>query len=188
MRACRRHHDAAANMGCEDAESCPHRGRRDDAHNATHSQSHPGAPTQEDCTVTMPVTRRHCESCWEHGFTGGWKHREGDDGGGYAHVGAYEKEAASKDASFFETHARRSGDRVRLRRRMLSSSTRHLEASSLAMLLWFYCFILGQAPTVRSVPPHLRACPGPLDGGDSRVYEFSSVFRMFSVIAAQRKI
>jgi hypothetical protein len=35
--------------------------------------------------------------------------------------------------------------------------------ASVAALLWLYCVVLGVVPTVRSVPPHQRACPGPLD-------------------------
>lgn len=93
----------------------------------------------------------------------------------------HEREAACEDAKYSERHDRISGydrrDCVRpLRRGVLSSRNRQSTVSSLAMLLWFYCFILGLAPTVRSVRPHLRACPGPLDGGNASVYEFSSVF------------
>jgi len=33
----------------------------------------------------------------------------------------------------------------------------------LAMLLWLYCLAFGIVPSVRSVPPHQRACPGPID-------------------------
>lgn len=39
---------------------------------------------------------------------------------------------------------------------------------AVSALLSFYCFTMGLMPSVRSVPPHLRACPGPLDGGDSQ--------------------
>ena len=40
---------------------------------------------------------------------------------------------------------------------------------AVSALLWFYCFTMGLMPSVRSVPPHLRACPGPLDGRDSQM-------------------
>jgi hypothetical protein len=40
---------------------------------------------------------------------------------------------------------------------------------AVSTLLWFYCFTMGLMPSVRSVPPHLRACPGPLDGRDSQM-------------------
>ena len=35
--------------------------------------------------------------------------------------------------------------------------------ASAAALFWLYCVVLDVVPTVRSVPPHQRACPGPLD-------------------------
>ena len=41
--------------------------------------------------------------------------------------------------------------------------TQACSCTSFATLLWVYCFASGVVPSVRSVPPHQRACPGPLD-------------------------
>lgn len=70
-------------------------------------------------------------------------------------------EGASRSSS-----AARLESRCRVPHAPCSRARRQTCSRTATALLWFYCFMM---PSVRSVPPHMRACPGPLDGKDSEL-------------------